>query len=46
MPFHRTDATQMPFAKRYPLLVNKTGKEGSTWGELAKGRTMEQILGE
>lgn len=30
----RTDVTQMPFAKVYPLLVNKAGKKGRTRQEV------------
>lgn len=30
----RTDVTQMPFAKLYPLLVNKAGKKGRSREEV------------
>ena len=43
----RVDVTQMPFAKLYPLLVSKAEKKGRTGDEvdeLAKGKSMEQIL--
>lgn len=30
----RTDVTQMPFAKLYPLLVNKAGKKGHSREEV------------
>ena len=30
----RADVTQMPFAKLYPLLVNKAKKKGRTWVEV------------
>ena len=45
----RTDVTQMPFAKLYPLLVNKAGKKGRSREEVARltawltGYTAEDI---
>ena len=46
----RTDVTQMPFAKIYPLLVNKAEKKGRTRDEVAQvtcwltGYTPEDIV--
>lgn len=45
----RTDVTQMPFAKLYPLLVNKAGKKGRSREEVDQvtawltGYTAEEI---
>lgn len=45
----RTDVTQMPFAKLYPLLVNKVGKKGRSREEVDQvtawltGYTAEEI---
>lgn len=45
----RTDVTQMPFAKLYPLLVNKAGKKGRSREEVDRvtawltGYTAEDI---
>ena len=39
MPIPRTDVTQMPFAKIYPLLVKKAEKKGRTREEVDRVTT-------